>query len=443
MLSAPSLVVALARPRDGAGLALVRAAFGLVMATAMLRFLAKGWVDLFYHRPDYHFAYHGFAWVAPLPGLAMEALVIATGLAAVLMALGAWTRRSAAAFTLGFTWIELCDVSTYLNHYYLVSVLGLLFVLVPAGADWSIDAWLRCRRGLPAVTVREGHYAALRIQLTIVYVMAALAKIQEDWLVEGLPLRLWLARHAEVPLIGPLLADTSAAIAASWIGLVYDLSIPWLLWWRRTRAIAYLPVVAFHVTTWLLFPIGMFPWIMIAGSLVFLAPEWPRRWLPGRHPPAVAKGLPRRGETVCAGLLAMILVLQVLLPLRCHLHPGDVRWHEQGFRFSWRVMVMEKTGALDYRLVDREDGSQRRVDPADLLMPHQVKQLETQPDLILQFARELAHRERRHGRDVAVYAESWASLNGRAPAPLVDPTVDLTTIVDTWDRSAWVLPGPP
>lgn len=441
--SADRVFDALARPCDGAGLAAVRLAFGLVMAAAMLRFLAKGWVDLFYHRPDFHFTYHGFAWVTPLPGIAMEILVAATGVAALLLAIGAWTRLAAAAFTLGFTWIELCDVSTYLNHYYLVSVLGVLFILLPAGSEYSVDAWLRRRRGLPALTVRQGHYAALRAQLTIVYLMAAIAKIQGDWLLEGLPLRLWLARHAEVPLIGPLLADARVGIAASWTGMLYDLCIPWLLLWRRTRAFAYLPVVAFHVATWLLFPIGMFPWIMIAGSLAFLDPDWPRRWLPRGHAVDLSAAHPSRGETVRAVLLVVVLGLQALLPLRCHLHPGDVRWHEQGFRFSWRVMVMEKTGALEYRLIDRADGSRRRVDPADLLLPHQVKQLETQPDLILQFAHELARRERLEGREVAVYADSWASLNGRAAQPLVNPAVDLTTIAAGWDRSAWVLAGPP
>ena len=40
---------------------------------------------------------------------------------------------------------------------------------------------------------------------------------------------------------------------------------------KRTRVIAFLLVIFFHVFTLVLFPIGMFPHIMIFGSMIFFS----------------------------------------------------------------------------------------------------------------------------------------------------------------------------
>ena len=45
---------------------------------------------------------------------------------------------------------------------------------------------------------------------------------------------------------------------------------------KRTRVVAYAALVVFHVLTGALFPIGMFPVIMIVSALVFFPPDWPR-----------------------------------------------------------------------------------------------------------------------------------------------------------------------
>ena len=65
-----------------------------------------------------------------------------------------------------------------------------------------------------------------------------------------------------------------------------------------------------------------------------------------------------------------------------------------------------------------------------------------QPDLILQLARHIGNELAASGhRHVRIYAETSVSLNGRAPAPLIDPTVDLLSITDIGPRH-WVLPAP-
>ena len=42
---------------------------------------------------------------------------------------------------IGFAYTQLVDVTNYLNHHYLVVLLGALLWFTPAHAAWSIDAW--------------------------------------------------------------------------------------------------------------------------------------------------------------------------------------------------------------------------------------------------------------------------------------------------------------
>ena len=392
--------------------------------------LALDWPQQFYHEPAFHFTYYGFGWVTPPPPGWFETLILVATSAAISLAIGWHTRISAAIFACCFTWIELCDISTYLNHYYLVSLLSFLLIYVPSAATWSLDARHRNKQNIPPILVRKRHRWLLCGQIAIVYTCAGLAKCHADWLFHGVPLHLWLARYGDIPLIGSWFEMRETAIAASWCGFLYDLSIPWLLAWRRSHRLAMIAVILFHVITWLLFPIGLFPWIMIASSLAF--------WPTAHTASPSSQATPRRFLYPAICCVGIWLVIQALWPWRFIFHPGDVRWHEQGFRFGWRVMVMEKTGIVSYRVV-KNDGTSQHLDPAHHLAPHQVKQLSTQPDMILAFAQHIAQND---SSITAIYADAWVSLNGRTPAQLINPHVNLINLSNTWDRTDYVLPEP-
>jgi hypothetical protein len=131
------------------------------------------------------------------------------------------------------------------------------------------------------------------------------------------------------------------------------------------------------------------------------------------------------------------------MPLRCHLYGGNVLWHEQGMRFSWRVMVRAKGGSTTFLVRQKESGRVFHVSPQDYLTPFQENEMAGQPDLILQLAHHIQrdYSERGYG-PVEVRAESKVSLNGRRGAPLIDPDVDLTTVRDGIAPAHWILPCP-
>jgi len=431
------------RPVDIASLAAFRIVFGTVMCLGIVRFLATGWIEPMYSEPRWFFSYPGFAWVRPWPAWGMYAHYAVLAVLALAIALGAFHRAAALLFVIGFAYTQLIDVTNYLNHHYLVVLLGIQLALLPANAAWSIDARRRpeIRRGaVPAWMVW-----LLRFQVGVVYVFAGLAKAKPDWLLHGQPLNLWLAARTETPVVGALFTQPWAALAMAWAGFAFDTTIVLWLSWRRTRGLAFAAVIVFHGLTGALFNIGMFPVIMTSSALIFFSPSWPRRVLGRVGVPRAAPALPP-GEArppargVCA-ILAIHVALQIALPLRHLVYPGDVLWNEDGMRFAWHVLIREKHGKVTFVAVFA-DGRRLEVPPHDYLTSRQDREMSGQPDLILQLAHQIGRDLAARGlRGFAIHAITAVSLNGRAPAAMIDPGIDLLAVRDLGARS-WVLPAP-
>lgn len=416
--------------RDAAALAVFRMAFGALVTVSALRFLAYGWVDTLFAVP-FRFQYFGFEWVPSLGVEGVRALFGALVLLGIMVAVGAFYRLAIVSLFVTFTWVQLLDVSNYLNHYYLVSLLALLMCFMPLHRLWSVDAWLR--PGLRAQTLPSWCTWLLRFQVGTVYFFAAVAKFNTDWLIHGAPLHLWLSSRSA------WLTSPEVAWFASWAGFLFDLSAPFLLSWKRTRKLAYVAVLGFHLTTSLLFPIGMFPFIMMLSTLVFFDASWPRRLVRTPAPTPAAGRTPR---WVLVPVLVWCVV-QLAVPLRAFLYEGDVSWHEQGMRFSWRVMTREKNGSVTYVVRQRSTGREWHVTPNQYLTPVQERELSVQPDLILQLARHIGDEFHARGlKDIEVRADTLVSLNGRPAVPLVDETVNLLEVRDSLAPAAWITPRP-
>jgi vitamin K-dependent gamma-carboxylase len=410
-------------PVDSASLCALRLLFGLVMAGAAVRFLAKGWVSDFFTEPGFHFAYAPFLRVAPLPGHGMQLIFVWLVLAAFGIAFGFCYRFSAISFFVAFVYVELIEKALYLNHYYLATLVAGLLTLLPAGRAYSFDAWRKPSTRISHIPAWVLY--ALRFQVGLVYFFAGLAKLNADWLLEAQPLRIWLSAKSDWPLVGPLLAEPLVAYLAAAASALFDLGIVLGLLCERTMAWAVALLLCFHLATGLLFPIGIFPLLMTVLATICFTPGWPRRWVtdPGE---ARSSGTRLwRAPKGVAWLLAAHCAVQAALPLRTLPTSSASAWTREGFNFSWKVMVSEKAGSVSFRTRDRLTGQVEGVEPSTFLKGFQTSAMAQDPDLILQAARFIAQRCQQQGRDVAVYADAVASLNGRPARRLIDPSVDL------------------
>lgn len=434
-----------------APLVIFRLIFGAIMFFSSIRFMLNGWVEELYVNPTYYFTYYGFDWVHPIGKIGMYAVFTAMAIAFLFSAVGFLYRWSSVIAFFLFTYVELLDKTNYLNHYYFVSIVCLLLIFVPAHRYFSIDVWRK--PSLKRTHVPYWMIFVLQLQLALVYFFAGLAKLNYDWIMDALPLKIWLPTKSNLPLIGSWLTETWVAYAFSWFGALYDLSIVFLLFNPRSRWFAYLMVIVFHVMTKILFPIGMFPYIMIGATLIFFSPEFHQKIifqlskilrLPRQIDTKMLLGLAPKWKKILTVLIPIYFLLQVLIPLRFLAYPGKLFWTEQGYRFSWRVMLMEKAGYAIFHIEDPKTGHKWEVNNYDFLSPFQEKMMSTQPDFILQFAHYLADYCQNKGiQKPIIKVESYASLNGSPSQLYLDSTVNLVNIKRGFSHKKWILPFNP
>jgi hypothetical protein len=461
-------------PEPAAAMAVYRVFWGALMAWESWRYYVHGWVYSYYVEPTFLFKYLGFEWVPALPGAGIAAVSISMIVAGVFISVGFLYRAASVVFFVAHTYEFLLGAANYLNHAYLISLLAGLMILVPAHRTLSVDAWLRPKIAADVVPVWPR--ALVRIQLGIVYVYGAIAKLNTDWLVYQQPVRRWMQgsadRVAKIPwlravdglraAVSPegipipvrlhdLVASEGFTQFIAYGGIAFDLLIAPALVWKRTRLLAVLAATAFHVSNMHLFSIGVFPWLMLAATTLFFEPSWPTRipkigpklaaviaWMsarnPGRLPPA-------RWTMGWTRLWVAWIVVQLLVPLRHHLYPSDVAWTEEGHNCSWRMKLRSKRGSVKYRVVDTVSGETWTVDPADELSKRQRRKIRGKPELIRQYANHLVRRYReQEGRVVNVYVDAFTALNYRRPQRFIDPDYELGHEPGSWGSYPWVLP---
>lgn len=450
---------AAARPIDNASITLFRVAFGLTMAWWAWDYLTSGRVRTLYVDPAFNFSYYGFGWVQPWPGNGMYFHFLVLTLLGLCIAVGLFYRTAAVLFALGFTYFFLLERTNYQNHYYLIALFSWWMPLLPLHRNVSIDAWRK--PGLLSQTTPAWVWWVLLFHVSVPYFFGGVAKFSPDWLL-GQPMGIMLASKSSVPLIGEFLSWPPLGILLTSFGLLFDLSVVPLLLWRRTRILAFLLCVGFHISNSLLFNIHIFPWFMLAATTLYFDPSWPRRVLASGAPLTSSLSKDRsendrskRPSVTAASsepwtasgrikfaCVAAYVVFHFVWPLRHNLYPGDASWNERGHLFAWRMMLRGKEVGIGYALRDPANGRVANIDHKQFLAAEQSEKFPRDPEMILAMAHFLADEfETATQRRPEIYAFVLTSLNGRKPQLQVDPNVDLAAQPRGiyWSRD-WVLP---
>lgn len=448
------LCAALFEPVDISFLVFFRIVFGGIMLWETYRYFTHGWITRYFIEPAVNFTYYGFSWVKPWPGSGMYVHFFVLGLAAACVMVGFLYRIAAPVLFLTFTYSFLLDQTRFMNHFYLVCLISFLMCFLPAERAFSVDSLLR--RKIRTDVVPAWTLWLLRVQVGIPYFFGGIAKLNSDWIQGGEPMRIWLSPLAKIPAFGHIFAADWVVFSFVIGGLLLDLLVVPLLLWRRTRLFAFVAAVSFNLINSLLFDIGIFPWLMLGALLIYFPPDVPRRLgrafmssgeeLPDNEPsprPVKRSSCPSliTSQKLVVGLLAAYLAVQVFLPLRHYLYPGNVSWTEEGHNFAWHMKLRTKTGEAVFTVTHPQSGQAWTIKPDEYLKSHQVMKMITKPDLILQFAHYLAELKRREGyENVEVRARAMVSLNGREPQLLIDPNVDLTKEEVGLLPARWILP---
>ena len=441
-----------------APLVVFRIIFGSMMFASTLRFILKGWINDFYVTPKYYFTYYGFDWVKPLEENSMYILFGILLLSSLLIAFGLFYRISIVLFFIVFTYIELIDKTNYLNHYYFISLMSFILIFLPLNRHFSLDVYFRiCKNKtkVPSWTINF-----IKLQIAFVYIFAGISKLNYDWLIEAQPLINWLKHQSDFPIIGSLLLNDITAYLFSWGGAIFDLFIVFILLSKRWRIYGYIVVVIFHIMTSLMFPIGVFPLVMIGSTLIFFSENFHIKIISfisiftlklNNLETENTYNLKSSFKPFYKLLFVSFFILQLVLPLRYLLYPGKLFWTEQGYRFSWRVMLIEKAGYAQFYIHEPIKDRKMLVENRNYLTPQQEKMMATQPDMILQFAHHISKtfkdsiiNERNGeiinlGKSPKVTADIKVSLFNKGSRSFIDNRINLTDEKRGFSNKSWIL----
>ena len=312
-------------------------------------------------------------------------------------------------------------------------------ILVPAHRAYSLDT----RRHSHGGFVPGWGLWLIRFQVGVVYFYGALAKLNTEWF-SGRSMEAQLGARMDFPVIGSYFDQTWMVLFFTYAGFLFDLLVVFGLLWRRTRVIFFLSAVFFHLMNKKLFGIDIFPYLMLVATPIFLPPDWPRHVLglrrffgPRPQRDAPAPGSPNRFLVV---LISVWVLLQLTVPFRHAVYPGNVHWTGEGRRFAWHMKLNSYQAVLAFDAYDPVTRAYQRLDPLEYLAPHQWVGLGNQPDMIHQLARHMAmDLEQKGNQGIEIRVTSELALNRGQSSPLINPDVDLGSEPVSLGPASWIL----
>ncbi len=423
---------------DNSALVLFRIIFGGLLAAEAFGSMATGMVRRQFIEPEFTFTFIGFEFLEPLPGNWMYVLYSVMGVAGLLVMVGYKYRLAIIFYAITWTYVYLLQKSSYNNHCYLLMLFNYIMILLPANASASIDARLN-----PAI--RKEHmsrwiYIFFITFIWIVYAYASVAKFYPDWLDGSFPRYLMSIRGKT----WDILQNEWAHEAIKYFGLTFDLLIVPFLLWKRTRWIAVIASIFFHLFNSIVFKIGIFPYMALSFLIFFFSIAKIHQWFLWKKTFYAAGEviIPKTRKLIIASSSIFLLVM-LLLPLRHWTIQGDVFWTEEGHRLSWRMMLRSRTGRAHFTTLDKKTGDRSIIRLKDYVSPKQLSSVQSKPDFMWQFAQRLKKEAAAQGKDIAVYVDAKVGINGRRRSQFTDPTIDIAdTEWSQWKHAEWILPSP-
>jgi hypothetical protein len=209
-----------------------------------------------------------FFWVSSERGV--TAIFLCAALALVTLGLGVWTRASAA---LVFAWhASYCVRAVPVLHSWdsILRIYSLIMLVSPTGRVWSLAHLLRPLpedgQPVPAYGLR-----LMQWQLYVLYLTTVWLKVPDPFWRSGqllayfsvslysrAPNSLFLVRHEWISSIG------------TYLSLAIEASVPWLLSFRRTRALGLVSGLGFHVGIAVMAKLAIFSLSMVPPYMSFL-----------------------------------------------------------------------------------------------------------------------------------------------------------------------------
>lgn len=459
-----SLLRYLCQPTDPANLAVLRIAFGTLMMIDIPQERGMSHADVRWGRKDVcRFPLFSDLKVAPLEWMYIIYLIMFIG--ALGITLGLFYRISCLLFSSTYWYIILLDKTAWNNHSYLYGLMGILLMAVDGNRCWSLDGLIN--KSINNAHVPFWNYFICRTQIFLVYFIAGLKKLDQDW-ITGYSMQK-LSRNWVFDPFRLLLTDEQIDLFIVHIGgLTIDMFGGIFLLFDKTRPIAIFFLSSFHIMNSTMFSIGMFPYAMLATLPLFCAVDWPRKVIPrlpkflrvlfsteteiqpsshclyskeeikpeGENldnkvpvnsqsaPPTSPSLVHRLGVT----FTIIHIAIQLFLPYSHGITKGYNNWTNGLYGYSWDMMVHSWTTQhvrLSYK--DKISGKEGFLDPA-AFVDSVGKRWSSHGDMVVQYAHCVADILKNYNMSVELYFDIWKSMNKRFQQRMFDPRVNIMDV---------------
>ena len=421
---------------DNSPLIVFRIFFGFLVACESFGAILTGWVKRVLIDPEFTFSFIGFEWLQPLPGFGMYLYFALMGIFGLAIMVGYRYRVAIIAYTLLWAGAYFMQKSSYNNHYYLLLLISFLMIFLPANRYASID--VKQNRVSEEKTMPYWINLLFIIQISIVYFYASIAKFYPDWL-DGTFTKNLLAGTTTRPFFLELFSQKWFYLFIAYAGILFDLLVVPLLLFKKTRTLALLASLVFHIFNSITLQIGIFPFFALTFALFFYEPETIRRIFLRKKPKLEEKFNQNfYGKGIVYFLMIPYLIIQLALPIRHHFIEGDVLWTEEGHRLSWRMMLRERNGYITIQIKDLKTGNVSIYDYRKNLTDKQAQNLATKPDFIWQYCQRI--KEEYKGKPIAIFIDCKNSINRKEYKTLIDPKYDMAEAEwDYFGHNEWIV----
>ena len=415
---------------DNSGLVIFRILLGLLIMAESFGAILLGWVEAVFIQSKFTFNFIGFDFLQFLHGEKMYSYFFVMGILGLLITFGLFYRFAMTAFTLMWTAVYLIQKESYNNHYYFLILICIIMIFLPANGKLSVDAKLFPK--IKQTKIPRWMPYLLLFQLAILYFYAAIAKFYPDWL-DGTFSKIILNGITQRKFFLDIFNQKWFLLFYAYAGILFDLFIMPALIWKKTRKLAIIASFGFHLFNAYTLKIGIFPFLALS-FIVLLYDSIPLKIFKEEQ-----EILPQKNYNtkLFVAFFLPFFIVQIFLPLRHHFIKGDVLFTEEGHRLAWRMMLRERKGVLNIKVVDKKTGVIRYHNYASELTPKQVKLLSNSPDIIWQYCQKLKNEAK---KPISIFVECSVSINRRPYYKLIDEKRDMATAkFDYFGHNDWVL----
>ena len=436
-------------PVPNISITLFRTVFSFILLIQTCYFISSGFIEHNIIEPFMLFPF--ITGLKPIPEMYLMILSYIMLIANIGMLFNKTARISTLFFLCSFTYFWLLDKSYFNNHYYFMSLICFILLLVERNSSFKTHNY-----------VNRLSLFALQAMVLITYLIAGINKLNPYWLIDLQPVAFILENKCDVTentfFITPLLI-----VLITYGGVLFDLLIGFLLFYKRMKPLAFILIIVFNIMNYFLFldnsEIGVFPFIMISTLILFINPEYLTKIF------KIKQQVKYKHDShhLLKYFIMAFLILQVILPFRHLLFKGHVDYNGIGQRFSWRMKSMCKTptteGIIQFSVIEKqskkqiahfhllnmqEQFAQSGIHENLYLTENQITKLLYYPDLIPVFTKEIESIISNHTRknynmklNFIISANCHIKFMERPSQALINTSIDLTE-VSSLNTNKWL-----